>query len=116
MTAAAPAHGFLTPAGPLAIGERVEVVCDEGYASVGNGTVACVAPGVLVGEARCEPAECPAYPAPAHGSVEPGGAVRYGDEVEVRCDEGYRLVGEERAVCGPDGSYSEVVADSDRSN
>ncbi len=94
--------------GRVTLGGTLAVVCDEGFAAVGNGTVVCVAPGVLVGEARCEPVVCPPYPAPAHGSVEPGGAVRYGDEVEIRCDEGYRLAGEERAVCGPDGRFSEV--------
>ena len=90
------------------MGGFLRVVCDEGYWAAGNGSVACVAPGVLVGDARCEPAECGPYPAPAHGAAEPAGAARYGDAVEIRCEEGYRLAGPERAECRADGSWSEV--------
>jgi hypothetical protein len=84
-------------------------VCDDGYALAGPAAAACVAPGVFDGPAgECEPLPCGPYPAPAHGTAEPGGPVGLGDAVGIRCDEGYRLVGPERAECGAGGEYSEV--------
>ena len=51
---------------------------------------------------------CDAPAAPTHGFLSPAGPLRIGERATAVCDEGYRLAGEERAVCGPDGRFSEV--------
>ncbi len=106
--AAPPAHGFLSPAGAVAIGGRAEVVCDDGYAPAGDASLLCTPLGEFAGAAACAPVECPPYPAPAHGAAEPGGPVRFNETVALRCAEGYRLAGPELVTCLADRTYSEV--------
>jgi len=104
-----PDHGHVSPEGSRSkVGDQVDIVCDPGYK---------LGPGYS-GKAICEPdgqydqpeaecvkiEECPPYPTPAHGRASPQKIMHVGDQVNIECDDGYRLSPESSSVATCIGS------------
>jgi hypothetical protein len=92
-------QGF-TP-GRVKVGGHIAIVCDEGYAVSGEGELECQKDGKYTAAGTCEPITCAPYQAPPHAKSNPDGVVKYKEQVNVTCDEGY--AGGYVVVCGKDG-------------
>ena len=90
-----PAHGSVTPSGAVAVGDCVDVACDDGYElSPESEREACCVEGPHYDppSAVCNPVQqCPPFPPPDHGRVAPTGITHVGDQVQISCDQGYHL-------------------------
>lgn len=97
-------QGF-TP-GRVKVGFPVHLVCDAGYQVAGNADPKCLADGSYDHPGKCVEVVCPPYEAPAHGSVVPTTSTEVGQHVNITCDDGYDLEGDDSPVCQEDGTYS----------
>ena len=124
----APAHATVAPSGKVLVGQRVTIACNQGYRAktwqdgdpalwpqygaglapadlAGSAAPACLPSGTYEEGVTClpVPVQCPAYPAPRHGSVwgpggefkveSPGGLFGWPRQQHlfITCDRGFRL-------------------------
>eukprot|EP00960_Hanusia_phi_P061513 764864-Hanusia_phi.AAC.4 len=86
-------------------GYGVMIVCDEGYEVKGDSKPKCKEDGSFTEQGVCVPVSCGMYPAPQHGSVSPTTPIQYPDVVQISCDDGYYLEGDEAIRCSQDGKF-----------
>ncbi|AWO97474.1 putative sushi von Willebrand factor type A EGF and pentraxin domain-containing protein 1 [Scophthalmus maximus] len=100
-------HGFLNGSS-FNYDDMVEYVCFDGYEVVGSPVLRCSAQGLWVGTVpQCRPCVC-ALPLLKFGTVL-GRDRSCGDRVHFQCDDGYKLLGPQQAVCEKEGVWSPGV-------
>lgn len=91
--------------GRVTVGDRVAIVCDEGYQNAGDAYAECLADQTYSASGECMLITCGPYPVPEHARADPSGGVAYMGSVNVSCDVGY--AGGWDAKCRADGTYDE---------
>ncbi|KAK9954664.1 hypothetical protein ABG768_016714 [Culter alburnus] len=85
-------------------GDPLSVTCNEGF--IGSGDFMCdTSEKWIPNEPKCQMINCSA-PTVANGRIR-GSTVlyKYKDIVDVRCSEGFDLIGPPQVTCGPDGQW-----------
>ncbi|RWS04130.1 P-selectin-like protein [Dinothrombium tinctorium] len=96
------------------VGSQCMFICNPGFETIGQAVLICQSNGRWnADEPRCESAipTCSALDAPEYGTkagvCDEGAPV--GSTCTFFCNNGYRLRGEQRLVCQPDGSWDEEI-------
>ncbi|CAH1773668.1 unnamed protein product [Owenia fusiformis] len=89
--------------------DKIQFTCDEGYVLVGESSLECMADKMWNGNfPSCRKISC-GKPDVVENSESRGTSYNHGDEVEYRCEKGYRLEGHSRIRCQSDGKWSTSV-------
>ncbi|XP_078674658.1 E-selectin-like [Branchiostoma floridae x Branchiostoma belcheri] len=89
----------------FAFQDTVSFTCDLGYDLVGAESVTCQADSTWSDSfPTCTPVQCPMPETPVNGAMT--GLNFYQDVLEFTCDSGYDLIGETRATCHADRTWS----------
>ncbi|CAH1270698.1 CSMD1 [Branchiostoma lanceolatum] len=108
----APENGALSSEGATSYDyqDEVEFSCNQGYELDGAASVTCQADQQWSAPVpTCNPVQCGALTAPAHGTLSAADATSYQDVVQVTCEHGYELDGASSVTCQADGTWSEPL-------
>ena len=89
--------------------QELQIQCDHGYKAIGPTKFRCLATGEWSydEEPHCEMVTCPELPHPSNGVILKNGENNiFLSEVTYACDQGYKLFGTEKRVCGEDGLWT----------
>ncbi|KAL4219491.1 hypothetical protein ACF0H5_022068 [Mactra antiquata] len=110
---------FDTSVNGTEVGSFVEKTCEEGYESPSD-AARCNANYYWYDE-NCYPVKCDDYTEPSNGTAIVNGT-RYGSVLSYKCNQGFRLLGDEQITCLSNGSWSSYdinctkVTEKDESN
>ncbi|XP_071546933.1 sushi, von Willebrand factor type A, EGF and pentraxin domain-containing protein 1-like isoform X1 [Panulirus ornatus] len=86
---------------------QISFRCEEGYQMDGPNTLTCGGDGQWDGHPpSCQSETCGELPSITNGYVEGGPLVLPGEQVVVKCDFGYKLVGDALVTCKEDSTWS----------
>ncbi|XP_042878589.1 sushi, von Willebrand factor type A, EGF and pentraxin domain-containing protein 1-like isoform X2 [Penaeus japonicus] len=86
---------------------QISFSCEEGYLMDGPAVLTCGGDGEWDGNPpACQSKACGQLPSIVNGYVEGGAVVRPGEQVEVKCNAGYKLHGDPMVTCKDDFTWS----------
>ena len=93
-------------------GDKVVVICDEGYEINGQSFIFCNSSGLWNSSIpSCDPLECPSLDNITHGNFEQSNGFDnvFGDVITVICDAGYKINGEGVLQCNSSGLWNSTI-------
>ena len=94
--------------GDTQYGATVQYNCSIGYIPIGNSTITCPLNGTWPTTLTCTIVECSDPGAPVNGHTMSNNFT-YGSTVTFSCDPGYKLQGNETALCQANGQWSSNI-------
>lgn len=101
-----PLHGEVTN-NNITLDGIARYSCDHGYVLTGSRTRTCSVSGEWSGSTpECQPITCHQPDDVEHGIIINLGNIQLSDEIQYRCNEGYKMRGEDRRICQADQTWS----------
>lgn len=103
-----PAMSTVNQSGSL-FEETITVICNPGYNITGASEVTCQSNGEWGSPGTCDAIDCDPFNPPVNSTDRTTKQVKFNEVIDVRCNDGYVLVGMSPVQCFSDGSWPELT-------